>query len=216
MQIIRITGLTKRFGKKLIFRDVNAEFENGVHGISGPNGSGKSTLLKCVAGLLKPTSGVVNVAIAGRELDAPERLIMMAFSGPYINMYAELTVYENLQFLCRLLGKNDAGIPMLLEKLGIHLLAGQAAGSLSSGQLQRLRLASALLKDAPILLLDEPGTNLDSDGQLLVESIVDEYRSAGRLVLLASNQASELGFCDTILSVSNYKLMEKTIKNELQ
>lgn len=205
MQKIVVSNLSKRFGNKLLFRSINAVFTSGVHGIAGPNGCGKSTFLKCMIGLQKPGSGKAVFTINGTELSNSDRLIKVGFTGPYINLYSELTVLENLYFLSRLLDKPNHAALHLLERLGISGIGDQAVGSLSSGQLQRVRLASALIKDSPILMLDEPGTNLDRDGNDMIASIINESRAAKKLILLASNQNSELDMCDQILHINDFK-----------
>ncbi|MFU8860541.1 MAG: ABC transporter ATP-binding protein [Cyclonatronaceae bacterium] len=205
MQKIEITNLSKRFGNKLLFRSINAVFTSGVHGIAGPNGSGKSTFLKCLIGLQKPGSGKSVFTINGMELSNSDRLIKVGFSGPYINLYSELTVLENLHFLSRLLDKPGHRAVDLLDRLGISGIAGQPVGSLSSGQLQRVRIASALIKESPILLLDEPGTNLDREGNDLITALINEIRAKNNLVILASNQVAELDMCDQILQIDDYK-----------
>ena len=205
MQKIEISNLSKRFGNKLLFRSINAVFTSGVHGIAGPNGSGKSTFLKCIIGLQKPGSGRIDISVNGDVLSPAERLIKVAYTGPYINLYSELTVLENLQFLSRLLDKPQAAALDLLARLGISDIGDQLVGSLSSGQQQRVRIASALIKDSPILFLDEPGTNLDRDGNDMIASVLNDSRAANRLVLLASNQQAELDLCDEILHINDFK-----------
>jgi ABC-type multidrug transport system ATPase subunit len=205
MQKIEISNLSKRFGNKLLFRSINAVFTSGVHGIAGPNGSGKSTFLKCIIGLQKPGSGRIDISVNGDVLSPGERLIKVAYTGPYINLYSELTVLENLQFLSRLLDKSPVAALDLLARLGISDIGDQLVGSLSSGQQQRVRIASALIKDSPILFLDEPGTNLDRDGNDMVASVLNDSRAANRLVLLASNQQAELDLCDEILHINDFK-----------
>lgn len=205
MQKIEISNLSKRFGNKLLFRSINAVFTSGVHGIAGPNGSGKSTFLKCIIGLQKPGSGRIDISVNGDILSSGERLIQVAFSGPYINLYSELTVLENLQFLSRLLDKPSVTVGDLLDRLAISDIGDQLVGSLSSGQQQRVRIASALIKNSPILFLDEPGTNLDRDGNDMIASVLNDSRAANKLVLLATNQQSELDLCDEILHINDYK-----------
>jgi ABC-type multidrug transport system ATPase subunit len=205
MQKIEIKNLSKRFGRKLLFRGVNAVFTTGVQGISGPNGSGKSTFLKCMIGLERPTTGEVTIIINNKVLTQSEKLLCTAFTAPYISLYPELTVMENLHFINRLQNKPASEPEKFMDKLGILDLKSQNFGSLSSGQQQRVRLASAMIKQSCILFLDEPGTNLDAEGTHLVESLISEYRSAGKIVLLASNQSKELDLCDRTIFIDDFK-----------
>ncbi len=168
-------------------------------GIGGPNGSGKSTLMKCLSGLMKPSSGKVKWTNHEQQ---ENRTIwqQLGYAAPYISHYPELTARENLLFLANIrnLPRPDERADELLAQTGIDHRAHVRYGSLSSGQQQRVRLASALLHQPEILFLDEPGTNLDESGQKMVKDLIDQARSNGNLILLASNAQEELNWCDEV------------------
>lgn len=200
---LQVTQLSKSFGKKLVWRDISFRHGSGVLGIAGPNGSGKSTLLQCLAGLLKPTSGSFHWKSEDGEISIDELKYKMGFAAPYVSLYRELSVTENLHFLSNLrkINPTTSSLQMLLQKVGLDHIDGQPFGTLSTGQQQRARLAAALFTEPDILLLDEPGSNLDEKGKELISDIVDRAREKGKLMILASNDPEELELCDRSYSI---------------
>ncbi len=159
-----------------------------VH-VLGPNGSGKTTLLRVVAGLLLPEAG--QVACNGRDTRADRDAWCAAFS--YLAhsdaLKPELTVRENLAFetgLRRAL--RDGEIDGVLTDLGIAHARDQLAATLSAGQRRRVAFARVMLAGAPLWILDEPYTNLDRDGTVLVSAIIGRHLDAGGAALLAAHQ----------------------------
>jgi len=203
MMNLRAQKLAKKYNNVLVFRDVSLEAKNGIIGISGPNGSGKSTLLKCLTYLLKPTVGSVTWSDENRQLTVQEFRSRIGYAAPYINLYTELSCMENLQFLLKIrdLDRSEQQLKELLDRVGLAKLTDQPFGHMSSGQQQRMRLASALLPNPEVLVLDEPGTNLDQIGESLVQSITEEWRKSERLLFLASNDTTELDWCDDVFNV---------------
>ncbi|WP_290966252.1 ABC transporter ATP-binding protein [Gracilimonas sp.] len=202
---LQVQNLTKKFNRHTIFSDLNFEHTGGILGISGANGSGKSTLVKCLSYLLRPNSGTIIWKQNDEVMDQKQVKAQMGYAAPYINLYAELSVEENLRFLIEAGGRVGRGdrLSALLEKVQIPHLSDQLFGSLSTGQQQRIKLAAALVRKPKILMLDEPGSNLDEKGHTLVSEIVIEAAEAGTLVFLASNDPNEIALCDTVLNVSD-------------
>ncbi len=200
---IRVEGLYKRFGKQVVLRNVSFIHKNGIFGIEGSNGSGKSTLMKCMAGLAKPTKGSVEWFIGGKAVELEYFKRALGYAAPYINLYNELTCLENLRFLLELRSEADKKDAILnaLEVTAMKSFSDQPFGSLSTGQQQRLRIAAALVHQPQVLFLDEPGSNLDEAGRKMIETVVTEFKTAGKLVVIASNNRGELQLCDEIYSV---------------
>lgn len=201
---LQVHNFTKKFNRHTIFSDLSFEHTGGILGISGANGSGKSTLMKCMAYLLRPNSGTI---IWKQDEEVMNQKLVKAhlgYAAPYINLYAELSVEENLRFLVEAGGKSakEDRLSVLLEKVQIPHLSDQLFGSLSTGQQQRVKLAAALVREPEILMLDEPGSNLDEKGHALVSEIVKVAAETGTLVFLASNDPNEIAMCDTVLNVS--------------
>lgn len=198
---LQVKDLTKKFNRHIIFSELSFEHENGVLGISGANGSGKSTLMKSLAFLIRPNSGSIVWKDGEVVMNQEELKASTGFAAPYINLYSELSVIENLRFLIEAGGvsADEETLATLLERAQIPHLKDQLFGSLSTGQQQRAKLASALVRDPKVLMLDEPGSNLDEKGHELVTQIVDEASQANKLVFLASNDPNEIALCDEVL-----------------
>jgi len=197
--------LSKSYGKHTVFKDLSFAVASSVVGIAGRNGAGKSTLLKCIAGLLKPTSGMVTWVNGNEhEMTQEELKKRLGYAAPYISLYEELTVTENLSFLFDVRNENDRGqIDDVLQRTGANPFKNSLFGSLSTGQQQRARIAAAIVHQPDILFLDEPGSNLDEKGRVVVNDLVNEFRNRKRLLILASNQTYELDLCDSIIDLNN-------------
>jgi len=200
---VKATDLSKKFNAKVIFQGLTFEHEKGVFGIAGDNGSGKSTLLKCLAFLLRPNSGKIEWTHSGDPLSQNEVKTRLGYAAPYINLYAELTVAENLRFLKEARGElcQSDMLDSLLNRCQIEHLRDRLFGNLSTGQQQRAKLAAALVNEPEVLMLDEPGSNLDRNGHELVASVIKREVEKGTLVILASNDANEISLCDEVLVV---------------
>ena len=199
---LQVKGLTKNFGPKKVLAELSFESEGTTLGIAGSNGSGKSTLLKCLGRLLSPSRGNITWSSNGQELSADLLQQKLGYAAPYINLYEELSCRENLTFLAKLRHANKEANPdYWLEKTQIASVANQPFGKLSTGQQQRLRLASALFHEPNILLLDEPGSNLDEAGRRLVNDMAQSYQSPGKMLVIASNDDKELSLCHQVFSV---------------
>jgi ABC-type multidrug transport system ATPase subunit len=198
-------NIAKNYGKKRVLNGISFRHQATVLGIAGSNGSGKSTLLKIISGLLKPTSGMIQWKINNDTLPPKDIIPHIGFSAPYIQLYEELTVKENLRFLVEL-QKNSAieDINDLMSRFEIKKLQYSLYGNLSTGQQQRVKLASAVIKNPSILIMDEPGSNLDLKGKSLIKNLVQTFRDNGKMVIIASNLQDELNLCDHTIDLNNF------------
>jgi heme exporter protein A len=190
---VEARGLEHRYGARRALDPLSfALAAPGVVAVTGPNGSGKSTLLRIIAGLLRPSAGELAVTIDGVPRAPRARRDGVGFASSELAFYEELSALENLTFAAESRGLGTPGRRALeaLARCGLGPRARDRAGALSSGMKQRLRLAFALLADPPLLVLDEPGTHLDDDGQALVAHLIAESGRAG-LVILATNDERE-------------------------
>jgi len=203
---IEAKDLTKQFGHHVVFKEFSHSFEDGVYGIAGSNGSGKSTLLKCLAHLLLPSLGDVIWHVDEQTLNVDQCKQMLGYAAPYVNLYGEFTARENLEFITKLRQIDPSGqqYRYWLDELQVTPLLDIPFGSLSTGQQQRVKLASALTYEPNFLFLDEPGSNLDEQGRNLVEQISHEWNHPNRLLIIASNIPEELSLCKHIISIDDY------------
>lgn len=201
MPYLEVKNLKKRFAGNLVFKDLNVNTESSVLGIGGENGSGKTTLLKCLCGLIKPTTGSVRWNINGNTISGEDIIREVGFLAPSVQLYGNLTCLENIRFLCELRNLNcdNSEIMNLLRKFQMHLFADHAYGDLSTGQQQRVKIVAATFHKPDILILDEPGANLDSKGKELVRNLLTEYKNGGKMVIIASNQTEELELSDEVI-----------------
>lgn len=205
MTHLRISNLNKSFGNQTVIKNLSFSFEKNVLGIAGANGSGKSTLLKLLSGLLKPSSGEIIWLINDKIYDSKSVKTQLGFAAPSVQLYDELTSKENLKFLNSLHqnGKTDTeSIPSLLQLFEASHLADKFYGELSTGQQQRIKLASACINNPTVICLDEPGTNLDAAGLETLRKFIERSKNNDKMILLASNQEQELRLCEEVLNLS--------------
>ena len=204
--LIEASGLGKRFRRDWIFRGLTHAFRPGsATAVLGPNGAGKSTLLNTFSGQLLPTEGTLTYALAGRPLAVEDLPRHLAYAAPYLELLEELTLLELLQFHTRFKPlRPGVAIDQLIGIMYLEKSRQQLVREFSSGMKQRLKLGLALYADAPLLLLDEPTTNLDTTGTAWYLEHVQATR-AGRTLLLSSNVPAEYGFCDEQLLVTDFQ-----------
>ncbi len=204
MPNLKVTTLTKRFGSRLVIDKLSFEVNDSILGIAGRNGSGKTTLMRCLAGLIRPTAGAIQWTFGEEVADREMIRRKVGLAGPWLQLYREMTCIENMAFLSKLhrLSDADLRISETIELVGLTSQANMYYGNLSSGQQQRMKIASAILHQPAALLLDEPGSNLDEAGSIMISEIVSMWRNSGRLLILASNDARELDLCDRSINVS--------------
>lgn len=203
---IELAGAGRRFNHDWIFRKTDLQFHAGQsYALTGPNGSGKSTLLQLIGGLLQPSEGKVRY-YAGEAVLAPENVFRcIALAAPYLDVIEEMTALEFLRFHARFKPFRAGHDPeSILRRVGLEGAAHKQIRYYSSGMKQRVKLAQAFFSDTPVLLLDEPTSNLDSVGVQLYLDLIGE-ESAERLVIVCSNDPVEYAFCGTVLSVLDYK-----------
>jgi heme exporter protein A len=196
--VVAARELTHRYGHRSVFDGLNFEFGGpGAIAVRGHNGSGKTTLLRILAGLLRPTSGEAPVRVNDRAVPPLERHRWVGYAGPDLAFYPELTALENLRFAAetRALDRPGDRAQQALDGVGLLGRAGDRVAALSSGMVQRLRLAFALLHDPPLVLLDEPGSHLDAGGLRDLATLVQRERQQ-RLMLIATNDEREAALAE--------------------
>jgi ABC-type multidrug transport system ATPase subunit len=202
---ITLTDAGKRFNREWIFRHLNLQFSlPDTYAITGPNGSGKSTLLQFVAGALMPSEGKITYEDT-REIPPAAIFQYLSISAPYLETIEEMTANEFFRFHQTFKPfLPGTSIPQILETIGLGHAGDKQIRYYSSGMKQRVRLAQAFFCNTPVLLLDEPTTNLDAPGIALYHKLIQDYCSE-RLVLVSSNDPQEYGFCNKIIEMGELK-----------
>jgi len=204
MYSLEVSDLCKHYSETLLFKDISFELHPGeVLAITGWNGSGKSTLLRIIAGLVRPTTGKVEMFFKGESIPKESRRRFLGMVAPAFSLYDELTALENLEFFSKVRGiaYDRKSCLAMMERTGLSENAPKLCRNYSSGMKQRLKLAQALLHSPPLLLLDEPGCNLDSKGMKIVENIIAAQRQLG-MTVIASNEKREVDYGDRVINLS--------------
>lgn len=203
---ISLTDAGKRFNRDWIFRHLTYEFSAGQsYAIIGPNGSGKSTLLQVLSGSMQVNEGNVQFSTLNTQCPNEEMYKHVSICAPYLEVVEEMTLIEFLNF--------HAGFKPFLSSitsekiisiLGLDNAVNKQIRNYSSGMRQRVKLAQAIFSDVPVVLLDEPCTNLDTTGVELYKQLIQDYCQK-RMVIVSSNDHHEYDFCSNRINVTDWK-----------
>ncbi|AEH00084.1 ABC transporter ATP-binding protein [Lacinutrix sp. 5H-3-7-4] len=189
--ILQINNLTKKYGYLTAVKDLSFTIEKGnVYGILGPNGSGKSTTLGIVLNVVNKTSGDFKWFDGNATTHEALKKVGAIIERP--NFYPYMTAFKNLKLVCKIKGIDDSKILEKLEVVGLTDRKDSKFKTFSLGMKQRLAIASALLNDPEILILDEPTNGLDPQGIHQIRAIIKQIASQGTTILLASHLLDEV------------------------
>lgn len=189
--ILTVSGLHKKFGKVHAVNNVSFEIQKGnVYGILGPNGSGKSTTLGIILNVVNRTEG--SYSWFGGRAETHEALKKVGAIIERPNFYPYMTAYDNLKLVCKIKGTPLSKIQEKLELVGLWERKDSKFKTFSLGMKQRLAIASALLNDPEILILDEPTNGLDPQGIRQIRDLITQIAAQGTTILLASHLLDEV------------------------
>ncbi len=200
-------NLSQAYHRRFVFRSVDLTLQSGESAvILGGNGSGKSTLLKTLSRALVPFEGDVRLFDEEEEVDSGKQFFFTSLAAPYLELIEEYTLREFFAFCGKLKPwKSPWTIEELVKKAYLEEAADREIKYFSSGMKQRVRLIVAIMADTPVLLLDEPTSNLDKKGVEWYRELMEEM-GRDRIVLVASNEnAEEYYFCDRELRIEDFK-----------
>lgn len=203
---ISLQNIGRRFNRDWIFKGIDYTFNQGEsYAILGANGSGKSTLLQVLNGSLTPSVGTIDFFQGDAPIDIEQVFDHLSLAAPYLELIEEFTLTEIIDFHFKfkkyLPGLDSASI---IDLLGMRSSKNKMIRYFSSGMKQRLKLALAFCSDTPMLMLDEPTSNLDTQGVEWYLSLVQQY-APNRLTIICSNQQHEYAFCNHQLNIADYK-----------
>lgn len=196
-------NLNFSYGREKIIKGVDIEVqEKDVLIIKGPNGSGKSTLLKLLSGILSKDSGKLIYLNKEKELKPHDYPYYFGLCSVEQNLYEELTISENLEFLMKLRGiNNELKLKNYLDKANLNEKKDVFYKNLSSGMKQRVKIISSVLHSPIFLFLDEPGSNLDENGYDFLNSIITEQKERG-ISIIATNDKREYIYGNKTIELS--------------
>jgi ABC-type multidrug transport system ATPase subunit len=207
MVSITLNNLGKKFNREWIFKNLSYQIESDDKlVILGGNGSGKSTLLQVISGFVTPNEGEL-IYNSDSKLIEPEKIKnFISFASPYLQLIEEFTIEEMIshasEFKPFVHGLSTKDVLTILQ---LGHTKNKYIKQFSSGMKQRLKLGLAILADTPVLLLDEPVSNLDKNAILWYHQLIASY-TKNRIVLVCSNAISEEHFfCTKTIDVSSYK-----------
>lgn len=203
---INLSNAGKRFNRDWIFRKADLTFSTGGrYAITGSNGSGKSTLLQALAGSMEISEGKIEWQLSGSSIEPDHIYNHLTIAAPYVELIEEMTAVEFLRFheqFKPLL--KEVSITEIIKIIGLEKASAKQIRYYSSGMKQRIKLAQAIFSDVPLLLLDEPCTNLDVSGYQLYNTLIQNF-TKDKTVVVSSNDPNEFLFCENIISIMDYK-----------
>jgi ABC-type multidrug transport system ATPase subunit len=203
---ITLQNIGRRFNRDWIFRGIDYTFTDGEsYAILGSNGSGKSTLLAVLNGSLGPSTGSINYFYEDKPVEVEQIFQHLSLAAPYLELIEEFSLSEMIDFHFKFKSlKPGIDKTAIIDLLNLPGSTNKLISYFSSGMKQRLKLALAFCSDTPILMLDEPTSNLDAQGVEWYLSLVQQF-AKDRLTIICSNQEHEYSFCQHRLNIADYK-----------
>ena len=203
---IRLAGISKRFTGRWLFKDIQLVFASGnQYVITGDNGTGKTTLLLVVAGWISPTAGRIEYLEDGIKVPPDKYYRTLDFVAPQVELIEDLTLHEFLHFHFHLNPfPSHFSIQSFLEWVYLERESGKYIKNFSTGMKQRLKLGLGMFSANPVLLMDEPTSNLDPMGKVWFREHFERIKR-NKLILMASNQPEEIELCPHQVRIEKYQ-----------
>ena len=203
--VLKLNNISKSYGSVKAVNNLCFEIKKGnIYGILGPNGSGKSTTLGIILNVVNKTSG--SYSWFNKIISSHEKLKKVGAIIEHPNFYPYMSAYQNLKLVCKIKGVSIIAIENVLTKVGLLKHKDRLFKNFSLGMKQRLAIASALLNDPEILILDEPTNGLDPQGIHQIREIITTIAKSGTTILLASHLLDEVEkICTHVLVLSKGK-----------
>ena len=203
---ISIRSLRVVRGGREVLPGVDLDVQAGsVTGLLGPSGSGKTTLIRSIVGVQIVEGG--EITVLGRPAGAPELRRNVGYVTQAPAVYTDLTVRENLTYFARIVSIGRSRVDEVLERVGLADHAGQPGGSLSGGEIARVSLATALLHEPELLLLDEPTVGLDPVLRRDLWDFFRELAAGGATLLVSSHVMDEAARCDQLVLLRDGQIL---------
>jgi ABC-type multidrug transport system ATPase subunit len=187
---LKAQGLGKKFYRHWVFRDIDLHLQTGDRLlVTGANGAGKSTLVRVLSGQLTPSAGSLHMTLDGKAIDPEVAHRVLSWSGPYMDLYPDLTLREAVDMHFRF---RDGLLPQaeVIQQLRLQDHADKLLRHFSSGMLQRVKVGLAIFTQAPLLLLDEATATMDESNARYIYDLTHAHLG-DRVLVYASNNAGE-------------------------
>jgi ABC-2 type transport system ATP-binding protein len=215
MPAVEVNDLRVVRGGKLVLPDLSCRVpEAAVTGLLGPSGSGKSTLIRSIVGVQEVAGG--SIEVLGEPAGSPRLRARVGYMTQAPSVYGDLTVRENLRFFARVLGVGQDAVERAIASVSLLDHAGRVVDRLSGGQRARVSLASALLGEPDLLVLDEPTVGLDPVLRRDLWELFHGLAADGRTLLVSSHVMDEADRCDTLLLLREGRLLAAATPSELR
>lgn len=216
--IVKFNNTTKEYSDLIAVDKLNLEIHRGeILGFVGPNGAGKTTTMKMLGGLVKPTSGSIEINIGNGDFinlrENPSELYKrFGFLIDIPSFYGQTTPKKILKYYCKLLGIHggqiERQIDWALDLVEMSKWKNKRIKEFSKGMVQRLGLAQAIIHDPDVAVLDEPQTGLDPGGRVQVRNIMKKIKELGKTIFLSSHMLYEISeICDRIAVINQGELI---------
>ena len=211
--MIKTYNLRKHYGSLIAVKDVNLTLKRGeILGLVGPNGAGKTTLLKMLSTLIEPTTGYAEIKGKNILKNRLEVRHHIGYLPDFFNLYDDLKLWELLYFFAHTYGipeeERDLSINTALEETELFFKRDDFIKNLSRGMTQRLGLATLLVHQPDIFLLDEPASGLDPQARITMRSILKRLAKKGKTIIVSSHILTELNdFCSHIAIMNKGELV---------
>jgi ABC-2 type transport system ATP-binding protein len=207
---IRVTGLTKKFGEFTAVDSVDMHIpKQTVYGFLGPNGSGKTTAIRMMCGLLQATGGTIEVLGMHIPRQTEQVRRQVGYMTQKFSLYGDLSIQQNMQFMARIMGvpgkKRQERIKELLHRFNLNEFSDRRAGALSGGQKRRLALATAVIHEPRLLLLDEPTSEVDPNTRREFWDELFTLCDSGTTILVTTHLMDEAERCHHLAIINEGK-----------